>query len=96
MGKGFRARGVRKLVAAAQLIVVIAVFAVFAGVAGAGTAADDEYGVQTTPKPATATVKQDPKTAGLPFTGMSLVGTAAAGAGLVALGVFLRRRDGKS
>ena len=105
-GKQDRVRHRSALAFGVSVFVVAALFAAFATVSSASgtkpTSAGAQYVVvksavvkQTTPKVKVATTSTAPvqSSGTLPFTGISLAGTAVLGIGLVGLGIMLRRRQ---
>lgn len=91
--------------AAAFVVLVVGLFVALGGTAYAQvTPADDEYDDQKEQvvdvfTPPTANVPESESgivAETLPFSGLSLLGTALLGAALVATGLFLRRREKKT
>jgi hypothetical protein len=69
-------------------------FLVLAGaaLAASGSSATDQYGSSGPVSDVLQGTAAAPAHATLPFTGLSLIGAVAIGAGLVGLGIVLRRR----
>jgi hypothetical protein len=87
--------------AAAFVVLVLGLFLALGGAAYAQTPADDEYEEEEianvfTPPTATDEAGSGVVAETLPFSGLSLLGTALFGVALVAMGVLLRRREKKT
>jgi LPXTG-motif cell wall-anchored protein len=95
MGK---VRGSRIAFAAAYVALVVGLFVALGGAAYAQSSATDQYAPKVAGVTVTETVSQPQviESQALPLTGASLLGVAVVGAGLVALGVALRRRERKT
>ncbi len=107
--RGSRARPRRFVFTFSALVMVIGLLAFSAGMAGATpgkqTSAADQYESVVVVKAAVSKSKPKPpsgsapastavvKSSTLPFTGISLGGVVVIGAGLVGLGMMLRRRQ---
>jgi hypothetical protein len=86
--------------AAAFVVLVVGLFLALGGAAYAQTPSEDEYEDEEAANvftPPTAGVDEEAESGvvaeTLPFSGLSLLGTALLGATLVAVGILLRRRE---
>lgn len=105
LGTSPRRFGARFLVLMLAVVIVCGSFggAAYAATgAGAGTSAENQYGHESavTPAKVKSSSAAQSQTRGqggsLPFTGLSLAGTAVLGLALVGAGVALRRRERRS